>query len=105
MATPTEHAVEILTGLAATGVDLILAGVHGHPLQVHPMVPVIQISSHEMPHMDLARLSTNASGLPTRVLDRVLDVASRRYTPMLVAQGYHDFQMTRGLLGYHFDRE
>ena len=99
MATPTEHAVEILTGLAATGVDLILAGVHGHPLQVHPMVPVIQISSHEMPHMDLAGLSTNTSGLPTRVLDKVLDVASRRYTPMLVAQGYHDFQMTRGLLG------
>ena len=33
------------------------------------------------------------------LLRLVLDTASRRYTPRLMAQGNVDFQLTRGLLG------
>jgi hypothetical protein len=33
------------------------------------------------------------------VLRRVLELASRRYTPKALLQGNNDFQLTRGLLG------
>ena len=45
METPTDHWVETATGLGATGVDLILAHTGEHPLQGHPLMPVVQVSA------------------------------------------------------------
>ena len=47
METPTDHFVETLTGLGATGVDLMLAHVVGHSLQAHRMIPLIQVTTDE----------------------------------------------------------
>jgi altronate dehydratase len=107
MAAPTDHAVETLTGLGGTGVQVILAHVVGPPLQAHPMIPVIQITtdarSARMFHKDLDRIvELNGRGpdaIGEEILHLVLAVASCTYRPKLWAQGYTDFQMTRGLLG------
>lgn len=102
MATPTGHTVETLAGLAATGVEVMLAHVNNRPIQAHPIVPLIQCATNiENDDMD-AVLRTDAADAATQadhLLDMVLRVASRRYTPKLFGQGYTDFQMTRGLLG------
>ena len=45
METPTQHWVETITGLAATGVELIIALIGERPMQTHPFVPVLQITT------------------------------------------------------------
>ena len=101
MESPTHHWVETLTGLGATGVEIMLAHVSGPPLQAHPMIPLLQIASGPetawSADMDLL-LDDDAPWAET-ILSLVLSVASRTYTPKLYAQGNTDFQVSRGLLG------
>ena len=107
METPTDHIVETLTGLGATGVDLMFAHVVGHPLQAHRMIPLIQGTTEETTgaiyEADLDLLPTNENWTPesfsAQMLESILEVASRRYTPKLYGKGNTDFQFTRGLLG------
>jgi altronate dehydratase len=104
MESPTKHWVETMTGLAATGVEIILALVNDHPMQTHPFVPVLQVASE--PSMQLAYandLDLSLTGNPTawteQILDRCKQVIEHSYTPRLFQQGNVDFQFTRGLLG------
>jgi altronate dehydratase len=104
METPSEHWVETLTGLAATGVELILAYVGQHPMPSHPLVPVIQLTASgavsQRYGQDLDLILAGETGeWPDKILQRIVDVASRQYTPKLHRQGHLDFQITRGLLG------
>lgn len=109
METPTDHLVETTTGLGATGVEVLLAHVAGAPLQSHPMIPMVQV--HAMrEQMDL-RVGTadfdllldlnsrSAADAVKAMLELVIQVASRQYTPKLFALGNTDFQMTRGWVG------
>ncbi len=101
MDTPTDHACETLTGLGATGVDLMVARVASRPLQAHPMVPLVQVANAgDVPDADL-HVEPNArdTALADDLMDLLLRVASRLETPKLFGRGYTDFQMTRGLLG------
>jgi altronate dehydratase len=100
MQTPTEHWVEILTGLGATGVELVMVHVHEHPLQTHPFIPVLQICSDE----DLfKRHATSLDALlsPTTsevdLLQLMTSVYVKAREPKLHFNS--DFQMTRGHLG------
>lgn len=107
MDTPTGHVVETLTGLGGTGVDVMFAHVAGHPLQSHRMIPLIQATTDETTrsfyHDDLDLTPTDEDWPPdefsNQILQIVLEVASRRYTPKLYGRGNTDFQFTRGLLG------
>jgi altronate dehydratase len=107
MEAPTDHVVETLTGLGATGVDLMFAHVVGHPLQAHRMIPLIQATTEETTgsiyEADLDLLPADENWTPedfsAQMLEVILDVASRRYTPKLYGKGNTDFQFTRGLLG------
>jgi hypothetical protein len=106
MQSPTESAVEVVTGLGGTGAEVMLAHLGDAPLASHPMIPLLQVSADEAvadrcaadldlvldpqrPHAELAGA----------LLERVAEVASRRYTPKLFASGMTGFQLTRGLLG------
>ena len=107
METPTSHVVETLTGLGGTGVDTMFAHVVGHPLQSHRMIPLIQATTDETTQSvyqdDLDLVPTDPNWTPqdfaTQMLEVILEVASRRYTPKLYGRGNTDFQFTRGLLG------
>jgi hypothetical protein len=104
METPTSHWVETLTGLGATGVDVIIAYVGEHPLQTHPMIPLLQITDRPAVAARYgADLDLVLAGDPTtwtaEILDRLAAVAAKTYTPRLYQLGNVDFQMTRGLLG------
>jgi altronate dehydratase len=104
MEAPTDHWVETATGLGATGVEVMLAHVEGHPLQAHRMIPLVQASSDPQTLRDHAEdldvlLDGDPSDWTEEVLRTVAAVASREYTPRLYGAGNTDFQFTRGLLG------
>jgi altronate dehydratase len=104
MEAPTDHWVETATGLGATGVEVMLAHVAGHPLQAHRMIPLIQASSDpetlEKHAEDLdVLLEDDPSRWTEQMLETVAAVASREYVPRLFEAGNTDFQFTRGLLG------
>lgn len=104
MQSRTEHWVEILTGLGATGVELMLAHVADRPKQGHPMIALVQVTSEDSvwrlhgEDLDLL-LEQQPASWSEQMLHLLVEVASRRYVPKLHAQGNTDFQFTRGLLG------
>ncbi|MEE8394460.1 MAG: UxaA family hydrolase, partial [bacterium] len=105
METPTRHPVETISGLGATGAEVMVAHLIGAPLPGHPMIPLIQVSGDKA---TLARWPGDLDGslegeepaaLAEKLLDLLCRTASREYTPKLFGQGGTDFQLTRGLLG------
>ena len=101
METPTRHWVETLTGLGATGVEIMLAHLSGSPMQAHPMIPLLQVTSDEAAAWSADTDLTIRGDAPwtEALLPLVLSVASRAYVPKLYEQGNTDFQVSRGLLG------
>ena len=104
MEAPTGHWVETLTGLGATGVEIILAHIGEHPVQGHPMVPVVQVASERGiralygEDVDL-ELEGPVDQWADQILELLAAVGSRRYVAKVVRQRNTDFQLTRGLLG------
>jgi altronate dehydratase len=104
MEAPTNNPTETATGLGATGVEVMLAHVSGRPLQAHRMIPLLQVSADPETTKEHGEdldviLDGDPSSWTEALLESVLDVASRRYTPRLYGQGNTGFQLTRGLLG------
>ena len=101
METPTGHACETLTGLGATGVDVMTSLVSRRPVQAHPMIPLFQIGADgNVSDVDLfVEPGSGEETLAANLMERILRVASRLETPKLFGRGYTDFQMTRGLSG------
>ncbi|MEM6432153.1 MAG: altronate hydrolase, partial [Deinococcota bacterium] len=102
MMTPTTHWLETLTGLAATGVHAMLAHITDYPQQVHPLVPLVQVTTNaenSSPDLDANLSAIPEDELAEGLLEVVLELVSANYTPKLVTQGNTAMQMTRGLLG------
>jgi hypothetical protein len=104
METPTEHWTETLTGLGATGVEIMLGYTTDLPMQAHPLIPLLQVtaddSTPQQTYQDVDLVLTADSTLwAERILQRLVDVAEGTYTPKLYALGNTDFQVTRGMLG------
>jgi hypothetical protein len=90
--------------LAATGVEIILAYVGEHPMQTHPLVPVVQVTADASVQTRYgADLDLYLSGDPAGWIDELLALTVRvlehQVAPKLYQQGNIDFQLTRGLLG------
>jgi hypothetical protein len=81
--------------------------VDGPPLQGHPMIPVLQITTGATAGGKFRRDLDQVIDAATRDVDRlcsdllalVCATASHDYEPRLWAAGCVDFQLTRGLLG------
>jgi altronate dehydratase len=103
METPSAHWVEMLTGLGATGVEVLLALPGERPAQGHPLVPVAQAAVAEAARAHGAGFDLALAGDPAawaaELIRLVVSVATRRYVPRRLTQGDVDFQLTRGLLG------
>ncbi|MEO5957713.1 MAG: UxaA family hydrolase [Opitutaceae bacterium] len=104
VATESDHWVENLTGFAACGAHLALTIVSQHARQGHPMLPVIQAAEpgqHGLvPADDIDLFLRGDADEDTATLVRwIAAVAQRERIPVALAQGFVDFQLTRGLLG------
>ncbi|MEO7413686.1 MAG: UxaA family hydrolase [Opitutaceae bacterium] len=104
VASETDHWVENLTGLGGCGAHLALTVVSEHSRQGHPLLPVIQVAEmtqHEKISADDidAFLSNEAAGDESTLLRLLVAVAQHDHVPASMAQGFVDFQLTRGELG------
>ena len=104
VASETSHWVENLTGLGGCGVHAVLSVVSEHAQQGHPLVPVIQMAEPNqrgtLPADDIDLfLSREAVADEAAIVRLVVEVAQRAHEPVALAQGFVDFQLTRGLLG------
>ncbi len=104
VASETDHWVENLTGLGGCGAHLALTIVNDHAQQGHPMLPVIQAAEpHQRGRVAAADVDVFLSG--DAVADEatltllIIAAAQQDRTPVANAQGFVDFQLTRGLLG------
>lgn len=94
MAMPTRDWGEILTGLGASGVELIMS-LTDKPMPSHPMIPVLQVGEDDISGIDIV-LGDNP--LQT-ILDVLVQTMSGDYVPYAMTVGNVNFQVTRGLLG------
>jgi altronate dehydratase len=103
MEAPTLHPVEITSGLGAVGTELLLVHVGDVPIQAHPLIPTIQITS--VPEVakrcapDLDLFIEDSAGWQEQVFELILRVASREVKPRLWDAGFCSFQFTRGYEG------
>jgi len=104
METPTEHWAETLTGLGGVGVEAILAYVGSHPIEGHPLVPVLQVTSSESPLNQFAAdmdavLEGDPESWPQILADLLTQTLGGQRQPKAMRAGNIEFQFTRGLLG------
>jgi len=98
MAMPTRDWGEQLTGLGASGVNVIVALVNHQPLPGHPMIPVLQLSEHPHGQTDLL-LTGEPYADSDRLLNMLIATFTGDYLPNVLQSGNVNFQVTRGLLG------
>lgn len=96
MRAPTDHFVEILSGVGATGVEIIIAWTPNGPVPGHPFAPLFQVGPGGS---DLVLSPTDPQAEARRVLDLIVRAASGSVIPKLAAHQHVDFQITRGLEG------
>ncbi len=104
VATESDHWVENLTGLGGCGAHLALALVRDHARQGHPLLAVLQAAESTqqgiIPADDIDLFLTGEPVADFAALLRfIAAVAQRELSPAANAQGFVDFQLTRGLLG------
>ncbi len=104
METPTSHWIETVTGLAASGVELMVALVNRQPMQTHPFVPMLQVTSEPKVKQTYAEdldlyLDDDLPDFIHPILQYCKKVMEHSYTPRLYQLGNVDFQLTRGFLG------
>ncbi len=103
---PTQHWVEALSGLGATGVDLVLVHVDRHPVQGHPLIPALQFTTSPTPlskgSMDVDLILNRTAEFQQNLqllFDTVGSVLSRQLQVKSMETGNVDFQITRGPSG------
>ncbi|MFZ0548896.1 MAG: hypothetical protein WAM60_25825, partial [Candidatus Promineifilaceae bacterium] len=105
MERPSRHWSETMTGLGATGVDIVLAMVEKREMPGHPFIPVVQAveetaAAAAFPQdLDIILRNKEESAWANQLLARLVAVLSGAYTPCSSRQHQVDFQITRGLLG------
>jgi len=104
METPTSHWAETLTGLGGTGVEAVLAYVGGHPVQGHPLIPVLQVTGEESVEQSYAAdmdavLGDDPAGWAQEMAYLLAATLGRSHGAKSAQVGNIDFQFTRGLLG------
>ena len=103
---PTQHWVEALSGLGATGVDLVLVHVDRHPVQGHPLIPALQFTTSPTAlnkgSMDVDLILNRTAEFQQNLqllFDTVGSVLSRQLQVKSMETGNVDFQITRGPSG------
>ncbi len=98
MEMPTPHWSETLTGLGASGAQLIIA--YSDKLRAgHPLVPVLQLAGERASVAPDLRLCGSTGAWPQQILDLAAQTLAGDYQPHSAVHNHIDFQLTRGLLG------
>jgi len=97
---PTEDAVEIVTGLGATGVRWIIGYEENSLLAGNPLVPTIQVSNKERKDVDLvANEDDEPRSIAENLLKLMIDIKTGKNLPSSEMLENTGFQITRGWTG------
>ncbi|MEM8488719.1 MAG: UxaA family hydrolase [Bacteroidota bacterium] len=96
MAAPTWHEQELLAGLGATGVDVILVISDAFAVPAHPFIPVLQLGTADGPHADWWPAGSNTFEALLNLIEQTL---TKTYLPKSTAAQHVDFQISRGWRG------
>jgi hypothetical protein len=102
MECPSDHWVETLTGLGATGAEIALAFTADRILQGHPLIPVLQVTDNarlSVEDVDLVLSSAEVASVTNAIYSLLLNTAEGNYTVRAWQRRNADFQVTRGLYG------
>jgi altronate dehydratase len=99
MLCPTEDDLEIVTGLAATGTQMIVVFESNGPLPANPLVPTIQVTAAAKDSDLIITEMTEGTDLAEKLLQQILQVRSGKHAPLANASGNIAFQITRGYEG------
>jgi altronate dehydratase len=104
VATESKHWVENATGLGGCGAHAIVGLVQHRAQQGHPLVPVVQVAEatarREIAADDVDAFLGGDAVADAALLLRLLgEVCGRERAAVASAQGFVDFQLTRGELG------
>lgn len=102
MQCPSDHWVETITGLGASGVEIILAFTSDRVLQGHPLLPVLQITTNsklQAEDVDLNLTAETANEQAKLIFDLLLRTAEGRHLAMAWQRNNVDFQVSRGHFG------
>lgn len=97
MDAPMDDDVEIMTGLGATGVQVIWTCSPDAALQAHPLVPMLQGTTQANDQADL-HFADSANPV-AEMLALAAQAVCGEYVPKMLANGMTAFQLSRGRLG------
>jgi len=98
MEAPTLHWTETVTGLGATGAEIIVAYTD-QPRPGHPFIPLLSIAAAGAENQPDLLLDGDATEWPLHLANLLLAVTTGAYQPRALLQSNVDFQLTRGWLG------
>ncbi|MFN8531526.1 MAG: UxaA family hydrolase [Anaerolineae bacterium] len=100
---PTRQWGEMITGLGAAGVSLIVGHITQQPMFGHPLIPVLQVTTDPgigaQYAADLDRFLAADESLTDQLRSLMTITWGGGYIPRVRVTGNMDFQITRGLLG------
>jgi altronate dehydratase len=106
MQTPTNDLVEIITGLAATGAELVVVFASEWLVPSNPLVPTLQVAPRERLRSELANdidvvfsEREETAAVADRILRAAAEIRSRRKVARSATLGNTAFQITRGYTG------
>lgn len=110
MDAPSQHWVETLSGLGATGVEIILTYVDALPVQTHPFIPLFQFAARRSVPNRTGNENTTSSDADLilrgdarecalELEQGMLQMLAGKLAPRAAAPETVDFQITRALLG------
>lgn len=105
MAAPTQSTTETLAGLGGSGAEVILCYIGDTPVQSHPMVPVLQITSSDTvgkryaKDLDLVVDEASSDDMHSKVVALIESVLDGTFVPSTFARNRTEFQLTRGSVG------
>lgn len=101
MDAPSRHWVETLSGLGATGVELVLAYVDTLAEQGHPFIPMLEFTNDagtSSPYVDVS-LHGSAGECAVQIEASMCQMLAGEISPRAASQDNRDFQITRAQLG------
>ena len=101
MDTQTDHILEIITGMGASGVELFIAIAGSILLQGHPFIPMLQVGERKNNDMvgrdevfDLQSICDHDLWIP-ELIEKIGEIRSGAFNTRALMDKYVDFQIPR----------